>query len=852
MSAATNKLNTLQSRALLTAMLMLGCVCSLGCRSFYDRTLPPPPPVSGVNASIGVPAVEGIAPVVTGPPAVVNDPRMGPPNVAPPASSRLFGGWRNNAKLTLTPQTVVAPVGSEVVLVGGIVNDRGKGAVSERIDWMLSPDSVGQFVAVDKSPSCLLLRFPSNRPRKITNSFAVSSTTTSQTLLGRGTETSQDNITVEPGQTWITVSSPTDGTSHVTAFAPHVPAWDLRKQNATIYWVDAQFSFPAPTIAPVGERQSLTTVVTRLSDGSPLEGFVVRYQLGEEGNIGFAPNGATAIEVPTDAAGRATVEVFQQEPLRSENQIQIEVVRPAGVAGAADRSLTIGRGSTSVTWTAPGVNLELSGPTNAEVGSQVTYRITVSNTGDLPLHDVIVSSRVPNQLQYESSSLAAESEANSLKWQFSELGSGQTETIVVNYKVIRAGPISNCISVINAERVEDKDCVSTNAALPVLELNVTGPDTATVGEQVTYAISITNRSTSTLNNLIIKNTFDEGLKHAVAVSPIERDLGALAPGQTRSDIGVTFEVTKPGRICQTVEIVGQGIQAARRTICLTVNPGSAALPGALRVEKRGPKTGRVGETIIFDVVVANTGETALNDVKVIDTFERGLEPSRVSDGYRIEEDQLTWQFDKLAPGESQQLQVEVLCKQAVRSCTRVTVTAADLVVADEVCVQIEPALEPPAVGGPLPADRTSPPTTSPQPEASGKDQDDVGIGDVLSLNVSDLRDEVPVGSNIIYEVTVTNLQNITDSEVVVVLTVPEGLAPTSRGVGIVAPSNPNISGRIIRFNPVAEIRPGESLIYRVPIRAEQAGQFRSQIRVNSNSQRRPLIRNEDSSVYSEN
>jgi uncharacterized repeat protein (TIGR01451 family) len=276
-----------------------------------------------------------------------------------------------------------------------------------------------------------------------------------------------------------------------------------------------------------------------------------------------------------------------------------------------------------------------------------------------------------------------------------------------------------------------------------------------------------------------------------------------------------------------------------------------ATPGALRVEKRGPKTGRVGETLIFDAVVTNTGGAPLRNVKVVDTFEQGLEPARVSAGYRIEEDQLTWQFDQLLPGETQQLQVEVVCKEAIRACTRVTVTAAGgLMVADEACVQIEPPLNPPpAASGPIPETGPTPPATAPQ--APGNARDNVEIGDVLSLNVSDLRDEVPVGGKIVYEVTITNLQEVSDTGVVVVVTVPEGLAPTTGGVGIVAPSNPNIAGRIIRFNPVAEIRPGESLIYRIPIRAVQAGQFRSQIRVTSDAQRRPIIRTEDSSVFQE-
>ena len=268
----------------------------------------------------------------------------------------------------------------------------------------------------------------------------------------------------------------------------------------------------------------------------------------------------------------------------------------------------------------------------------------------------------------------------------------------------------------------------------------------------------------------------------------------------------------------------------------------------MKIEKRGPTTAKVGETIIFESLIINTGNAPLENVTVIDTFERGLEPTRVSDGYQIEEDQLTWKFSQIAPGQTERLQVEVRCKEAVRACSRLTVTAdGDLVMADEACVQIsQAAAAPPVTGPPVTGGPTAPGTA---PLAPSGQADNAEVGDVLSLRVTDLRDEVPIGGTVVYEVTVTNLQNAPDANVVVIVTVPEGLAPTSGGVGIVAPSNPNIGQRVIRFNPVAEIRPGESLIYRIPIQAEQAGQFRSQIRVTSDGQRRPLIKTEDSSVF---
>ena len=473
-----------------------------------------------------------------------------PPTVPPPPppAAPFFGlfdlpgmGDTSNARLTLSPQSIVAPVGSEVILIGGITDSQGRGAVSQRVDWMLSPESVGEFVAVDQSASCFLLRFPSNRPRKVTNSYAISSTTTSRKAIGRGTSTDQDNVVIERGQTYVTVSSPTDGSSYVTAFAPHVPAWDVRKQNAVIYWVDAQFSFPAPAIAPIGERKTFTTVVSRLSDGSPLEGFLVRYRSNDP-NAVFAPGATPLIEVLTDTEGRATAEIYQQTPGRGEAQIQMEVIRPAGRTNAADRRLEVGRGSTSMAWTAPGIALDVSGPTSSSVGSQASFQVVVTNNGDMPLQDVVLSHRVPAPLEYAGSNIAATEDKKLLRWNMGQLAAGQSQTIVVDYKVLSSGSARNCFSVTSAQQVKDQACVDLNTTAPQLELNVSGPTTATVGQQVTYRISITNRSQSRLSQLVVKDTFDEGLKHAVAASPIERDLGVLEPGATRSDIQVTFQV----------------------------------------------------------------------------------------------------------------------------------------------------------------------------------------------------------------------------------------------------------------------------------------------------------------------
>ncbi|MEK6248671.1 MAG: hypothetical protein N2C12_10860, partial [Planctomycetales bacterium] len=124
--------------------------------------------------------------------------------------------------------------------------------------------------------------------------------------------------------------------------------------------------------------------------------------------------------------------------------------------------------------------------------------------------------------------------------------------------------------------------------------------------------------------------------------------------------------------------------------------------------------------------------------------------------------------------------------------------------------------------------------------------------DVLDVTISDLDDEVPVGSEIVYVVTVKNIQKVADQNVVVVITAPEGMTPILNSIE--APSdNPVIDGRVVRFQPVAEIRPDEPLplTYKVPLRADQAGSFQVQVQVTSNAQRRPILATVDSTVFEE-
>ena len=48
----------------------------------------------------------------------------------------------------MTPARIVAPVGAEVVVLAGICGNDGYYAMNQPLEWILSNDSVGQFIEV--------------------------------------------------------------------------------------------------------------------------------------------------------------------------------------------------------------------------------------------------------------------------------------------------------------------------------------------------------------------------------------------------------------------------------------------------------------------------------------------------------------------------------------------------------------------------------------------------------------------------------------------------------------------------------------------------------------------------------
>ena len=244
---------------------------------------------------------------------------------------------------------------------------------------------------------------------------------------------------VTRGQGWVSLTSAAEGTSYVTVMSPDVYDWNHRTQSAMVHWVDAEWQFPTPSINRAGTRHLFSTSVHRQSDHSPCEGWLVRYEIASGPPAGFAPDGSPTAEVPVNSTGQGNVEIIQTQPAHGTNQVCIQVIRPATLSGSGGRRLVVAGGSTTKTWSAPDLAVSMAGPASAGVGELLTYRIDVSNPGDMPANEVVVELDILGGMEFVDSTQSAENLGNKLVWRLGQLGARQQTSLQVRFRSQKTG-----------------------------------------------------------------------------------------------------------------------------------------------------------------------------------------------------------------------------------------------------------------------------------------------------------------------------------------------------------------------------------------------------------------------------
>jgi uncharacterized repeat protein (TIGR01451 family) len=800
----------------------------------------PPPataPIPICPPALVSPPVPICPPALTAPPVPICPPAPVVPQVqvpAAPAPAAVVPATPvavvGQEELILSPVRIVAPVGSQVVLLAGLRRPTGSYAPGQPIEWILSQESVGHFVEVGDEHGRHVAHWRHRAPRKLSNNYAVGRTSRSDQLITRGNANPADDVLVLRGQGWVSVASPTEGVSLVTALAPEAEGWDRRQQTAEIYWVNAQWTLPAPAHAPAGQPHTLTTVITRPNKLEPVPGWIVRYEVVGGSPAAFTPQGDQAVEVVTDATGAATAQLFPQGGSAGATQVRIQIIRP-GLASHEPNRLLVGEGATTVSWSAPGLAVDVSGPATAALGTTLSYRIDVTNPGDTAAGNVTVRFHAPPGIAILNSTPAGSVFGDRIEWPLGQVAPGTVQTVVVNCRGSQAGDFNCCADARSeAANLVAEDCVLTRVVQQTMSLSMSGPERAVVGQQVQFQVVVRNEGGVPLTGVIVRDVFDAGFEHAQSASPIEKELNDIAPGQEAA-FAVTFRVARAGTICHTMTATTSSGQTAQARSCLTATePPPPQVNPAVAAQASGPAELAIGQTGQYLVDVVNSGEAPLTGVRVAVNPSASLQAVEATGGDNRQQvgGELVWTIDRLEPGAARRYQINCRAVQAdPQASVRVVVTTREQAQdAANAVTRSTAGAQPPPPAQPAPSQRPAQEAEAPPPVAEG-----------LELTVDDLNDPVRSGDSITYVLIVKNARTTPDRSVAITITLPEN----TRLVRINGPTQlqrTSQDGRTLVLAPVLEMRPGETLPpYRIEVTPQQPG--RLLFRAEATSDRRP-------------
>jgi uncharacterized repeat protein (TIGR01451 family) len=735
-------------------------------------------------------------------------------------------------EIQLSPLRIVAPVCGEVVLLAGICGKDGHLLKREPLEWMLSPDSVGQIIEVGDDTKGRLIGSLRHGPRveKLDVDFARGRTSSRATTITRGTATCDDDIKLKEGQTWLSLSSPTEGVSRVTVLAPDSEIWDRRRRTATIYWVDAQWQFPEPSVARSGETITLVTRVTRAENLVPAEGWRVRYTILDPNVAAFIPPIGTNIAVvQVDANGMATVQLAAPSGVRGTTPVFIEIIRPAQPSDNLPE-LVLGRGQTMVSFSSPGLELSSAGPPAATIGDRLTYTASLGNPGDLDAENVRLIARLPAGTRLlEAVPQPTQIVNGGAVWDQGVLSARRQLDVALTLAVEQPGTFDFAFVAEGAGGLAATSSVQTQVAQPSVGVRFEpagGVAQAAVGQTIEYEIEVTNTGRQTLTDLRVIVESDPGLQEiSQSSNRVEQRIPVLAPGQPVR-FGVAFVVRQEGRLTARLRVLSVGDAVlGEREVSIIGQPPRAREP-RMDLAITFPPTVPVGQTTQALLQLRNAGETPLTNIVVNISSDEALQAVEADrdnlSRIQVSGTRLTWRAPDLQPGQFAQVYLgyspRIAAEQARISVEAVTAEGARG--ANQVATRIVSGS-----GG----------TVMPPAESSPA----VRAGD-WSISIVDLHDPVVVGGRVRYVLTIVNNQNLPDRQVRVQITRPEGarIESISRGGSELAPSFAPDSLWIDL--PVEQfVRPGERLEYLFVVVPTIPQTLRLSARVSSEAQPTP-------------
>ena len=317
-------------------------------------------------------------------------------------------------------------------------------------------------------------------------------------------------------------------------------------------------------------------------------------------------------------------------------------------------------------------------------GNKTSFKIIITNKGDIDLNNVFVQEIIPEELIYDTFIGLNWIKNEDIFFYESSLGVGESVELIVIVNTTVSGNFTNNI-VVGADGVNN---LTANATVTVYTPSLTVREISNtpnviVGNPVSFTVIVTNDGDCVLGDIYVSNVFPEGL----IFTGFEGDgwtkvgdrfiySGVLNPGESVS-YTLYFNTTKSGIFIPEV-IAGSNLTSNATSKAYSNNTTVVVSPDIAISKVANQTQVKVGDLVSFAITVKNTGEAVLNGIFVVDELPDGLEfVSFAGDGWS-KVGSSYYYSGSLAPGES--ISFTIVCKATeVCNVTNVATVFSDLV-----------------------------------------------------------------------------------------------------------------------------------------------------------------------------
>ncbi|MFO0879348.1 MAG: hypothetical protein U0840_18535 [Gemmataceae bacterium] len=449
----------------------------------------------------------------------------------------------------------------------------------------------------------------------------------------------------------------------------------------------------------------------------------------------------------------------------------------------------------------PSVSVEWVGSGVAKVGSPGEYSLVIRNTCNIPLQQVVVRVRVPQGLTIQGTEPRAQTEGGMMVWDLGTLLARQERTLSLKMQADVKGDVTPQAWVTftgaSAMRIRVRE--------PRLALKCSVNEKVMVGDPAAFTLTVSNPGDGSADHVKIRALLSEGLEHARG-NKIDFDIGNLAPGESRNVTLLCATRTGGAQKCEAMAEAEGGL-AAKDAVSLNV------IMPRLDLAVVGPRLRYLDRKAIYTLRVTNPGDAPATNVTVADMVPAGFKVLAASDGGRhdFQSRTVSWFLGEVGPGQTREVKLEV---QAVNpgdhKFKATAVGARGLRAESELQTRVE------------------------------------GLAALL-VEMVDTEDPIEAGGDTAYEVRITNTGSKTETDIKLVAQVPD-LMQFKNAQG---PVRYREEGKMVVFEPIEKLSPRADAIFRINVKALEAGTVRFKIQVTSTNLTEPVVKMEATRIYSD-